>query len=176
MSDSLPDIIATCKSVLLQAYSPTGPQPPPKDTAPTAVRFFASMEGVPATWINPGGECPLLWVRLSHRFRSRLSDFPAAVVSDGNSNACLADIKRVACLEIGVGRCTSASMEADPDWKELEAEAELGLDDSRRIEASLGRILSELRTPQRAVAIDTVAPYGPEGGITAWTGLLFVQL
>jgi hypothetical protein len=67
-------------------------------------------------------------------------------------------------------------MDAEPDWDTLDNEAIMSLDDSWRIEQTLQAVTRRLRGPDRAVATDTVAPYGPAGGIIAWTGMAYVQL
>jgi hypothetical protein len=135
------------------------------------VRFFAGDGGLPSSLIPQGDDCeqPLLWVRAAHRYRFRPGAFPAAYVGDG---ACK-DSLRALAVEVGVGRCST--MEAEPDWDTLASEAEISLDDSWRIELALCMASGELRTPKRAVATDTVAPFGPEGGIIAWTGMAYVQ-
>lgn len=146
---------------------------PPDGGGTTDVRFFAGDGDLPASLIPQGDTCdqPLLWVRVAHRYRSKVADFPAAFVGDAPcGNAVL---WRVLAVEIGVGRCST--MEAEPDWDTLDTEATVSLDDSWRIEKVLCRVAAGLRSKKRAVATDTVAPYGPAGGIIAWTGMAYVQ-
>lgn len=142
---------------------------PPDGGGSTTVRFFAG-EGIPMeAWDAHNGDgCdnPFLWVRLLRRYRTR--EFPSPALS---ADAC--NLPRALAIEIGVGRC--AVVESEPDWDDYAREAEIALDDSWRIEKALCAAAGLLRAESYVVAIDTVAPYGPEGGVLAWTGASYVQ-
>ncbi|MCV6982093.1 hypothetical protein H7I53_17910 [Mycolicibacterium pulveris] len=156
-----------------QAFKPDGECPPVGGGSET-VRFFAGDDGVLAYWDPNGRGCedPFLWVRLWRRYRSSSKAFPAAVVA--NRNCRNKDTFAVVEVEIGVGRC--ASTEVNPKWSVLETEAEVSLDDSWRIETALRTAACRLQSETRAVATDTVAASGPEGGLIAWTGVAYVQI
>lgn len=143
---------------------------PPDGGGTTVVRFFAG-DGAPlAAWDahSQGGECktPFLWVRVKSRFRSL--HFPAPTV---DVYPCA--LPRVLAVEIGVGRC--AVVGAEPSWEDYATEAEVSLDDSWRIEKALCMAASALRATDHAVSVDTVTPYGPEGGVIAWTAAAYVE-
>ncbi|MCV7424340.1 hypothetical protein H7K45_27715 [Mycobacterium yunnanensis] len=170
--DDASDVVDAFLTAMREVFDPASPCPPDGGGS-TLVRFFAGDGDLPASLMpGPQSDCdPLLWVRVAHRFRSRDTDFPAAYVGDA---ACgHADIRRALAVEIGVGRYTT--MEADPDWDTLATEAEISLDDSWRIEKALCAVAARLRSKTRAVATDTVAPFGPQGGVIAWTGMAYVQ-
>lgn len=169
--DSASDVVDAFITAMREVFDPTSACPPDGGGS-TAVRFFAGDGDLPASLMpNAGsGDCdPLLWVRVAHRFRSRTTEFPAAYVAD---TPCT-DLTRVLAVEVGVGRCST--MEAEPDWDLLATEAEVSLDDSWRIEKVLCAVSARLRSKTRAVATDTVAPFGPSGGVIAWTGMAYVQ-
>jgi len=165
--------IVTVFIAAMRGYFAPDSECPPDGGGTTAVRFFAGDGALPA-WEPHGSGCdaPFLWVRAARRYRSKASKFPAAHVGDGPCGE--ADVIRVLAVEIGVGRCTS--MTDTPNWDTLADEAEISLDDSWRIEQALCWATKKLRQPNRAVATDTVEPFGPEGGIVAWTGMAFVQI
>lgn len=168
-------VIDVFLAVMGEVFDPAGSCPPPGGgRRRPPVRFFAG-DGALTGSVLPGVDCdPLVWVRASHRFRSRAADFPGAYVGDRGCAA--ADVFRVLAVEVGVARCTS--MEAEADWPLLHAEAVAGLDDSWRIETALCAAAGRLRQslPGRLVATDTVMPRGPEGGVILWSGLAHVQL
>jgi len=170
--DEASDVVNAFITAMRQAFDPAA-DCPPDGGGTTNVRFFAGDGELPSSLIPQGPKCkqPLLWVRVAHRFRSRVGDFPAAFVGDAPCGT--ADLRRVLAVEIGVGRCST--MEAAPKWDVLEDEATVSLDDSWRIEKVLCVVATRLRTKSRAVATDTVAPFGPQGGIIAWTGMAYVQ-
>lgn len=172
--DPAVEIIAAFTLGLRQGFDPAGPCPPDGGGS-TTVRFFAGDGALPA-W-NASSDCdePFLWVRAAHRYRSLPRSFPDPYT--GSPEDCTEQPFRVLAVEIGVGRCTT--MDAEPDWDTLDDEAITSLDDSWRIEQTLQAVTQRLRGPRRvadrAVATDTVAPYGPAGGIIAWTGMAYVQ-
>ncbi|MEU9805429.1 hypothetical protein [Mycobacterium sp. NPDC050853] len=171
--DSASDIVNVFISALRQGYDPSSRCPPPEVDVVPAVRFFASDGGVPKSWV-PFLGCesgPFLWVRVAMRYRARIKDFPAAFT--GGQTCADADVKRVLGVEIGVARCTE--MEAEPDWDTIAREAEISLDDSWRLETVLCAAAARLRRDGYAVATDTIAPDGPDGGLIAWTGMAYVS-
>lgn len=173
-SDGASDVVDAFITAMRQAFDPASVCPP-TGGGTTDVRFFASdNQGLPISLIPQGDSCkqPLLWVRVTHRFRSRPRDFPSPFTGDGGCAD--VDVRRAIGIEIGVGRCSS--MEADPDWDTLASEAEVSLDDSWRLERVLCAVATRLRSKERAVSTDTVMPLGPEGGIMAWLGSASVQL
>lgn len=170
--DPASDVVNVFVRAMKRAFNPDDAVQPPLGGGSTEVRFFAG-DGALPSWNPHGTGCdgPMLWVRVAHRYRSKVGAFPTAYVGDASCTN--ADVRRALAVEVGVGRCTT--MDASPDWGTLSEEAEISLDDSWRVEMALCSAMSELRGPQRAVALDTVAPFGPEGGLIAWTGMAYVQ-
>lgn len=136
----------------------------------TIVRLFACETTPLASWDanaeNDACAEPFLWVRLAQRYRSK--NFPEPMI---DTKPCSGE--RVAELEIGVGRCTS--LEAQTDWAAIAQETEVSIDDSWRIETALCAAAAKLSQDGHNAATDTVVPYGPEGGITAWSGIIYVS-
>lgn len=161
--------IDTFITALRKAFNPDDAVCKPLGGGSTTVYFLAGDGGLPP-W-NPNCDEPFLWVRAAHRYRARSSDFPTAYMGDKHCNT--PDLHRVLAIEIGIMRCTSLLDE--PDWQRLTNEANISLDDSWRIELALCTAANSWRRKDRPVATDTVAPYGPEGGVTAWTGMAYVQ-
>lgn len=116
-----------------------------------------------------GGE-PFIWVRLMRRYRSKA--FPQPYVG---GDPCSLPV--VAAVEIGVARC-AAVFNPECDWTAYEQEAEISLDDSRRIEFAMCRATALLKGSRCSdmVATDMVVPFGPEGGVIAWVGTLYVRV
>ncbi|CAA0134543.1 Uncharacterised protein [Mycolicibacterium vanbaalenii] len=147
---------------------------PPVGGGIDVVRMFAGDGALPAWDPQLAQEAMFLWVRVDRRYRSRTPDFPAAFVGDGPCDN--ADAFAVLAVEVGVARCTS--MDSECNWPLLAEEAQISLDDSWRLERVM-RAVRCLRSKERAVATDTVAPVGPEGpegGVVAWTGMAYVQI
>lgn len=167
-ADPAAEVVLTLTAVLREAFDPDGPCGAPEGGGTTVVRFFASDGGV--IWDAKCAQ-PHVWVRVDRRYRSRVGEFPRAFVGD---DPCGSGVLRVLAVEVGVARCSSA--DAAPKWDKLEREAQVSLDDSWRIESALCGAVKRLRRADRAVATDTVAPVGPEGGLIAWTGMVYVQL
>lgn len=168
-TDWVSDAVTTVIGAVKEGFDPDSECPPVGGGSAT-VRFF-TWEGAPlAAWDahNSGGEgCdePFLWVRLVSR--SRTVAFPQEEISSGPCKG-----QKMAPLEIGVGRCSA--LEGEVDWKQLAAEAEISLDDSWRLEQIMCRASRLLAEAGHAAGIDTIVPYGPEGGVTAWMGVLYV--
>lgn len=170
-TDLVDPVIDHVRTAMREVFDPDSTQPPIGGGS-TEVRLLAG-DAIPlAMWnahADEGCDEPFLWVRLARRFRSR--EFPAAEVAATPCGAPAA-----AMIEIGVGRC--AVMDAEPSWDQYAAEAEIALDDSWRIELALCRAASLVTGDHTAksAAVDDVVPFGPEGGVIAWTGNLYVQL
>lgn len=144
---------------------------PPKVGGTDSIRFFAG-DGAPlAAWdshVSQGCDEPFVWVRAMRRYRSRA--FPAPTVDAGPC-----DLPKVIAVEVGVGWC--AVIDQEPRWSDYEREALLSMDAAWRIEEALCAAATVLRrgASQRMVGTDTLAPYGPEGGVIAWTGVLYAS-
>lgn len=161
-------IINTITRSLRGGFTPDSVCPPPGGGS-TDIRFFAG-DGAPlAAWdahaSGQGCDDPFLWVRAMRRYRSKV--FPTPVL-DGSP----CELPKVIVIEIGVGRC--AVVDAEPTWDDYAREAEISLDDSWRIERVLCHASGILQRDGYLVSTDTIAPYGPEGGIIAWTGVVYV--
>lgn len=142
---------------------------PPKVGVTANVRRFAG-DGAPlAAWdshASQGCEEPFVWVRTMRRYRS--STFPAPTI---NTSPC--GLPRVVAVELGVGWC--AVVDQEPSWSEYATEADVSQDVSWRLEEALCMAARLISTEDggRAVGTDTIAPYGPEGGVIAWTAVLY---
>ena len=137
------------------------------------VQFFAG-DGIPLSYFQSftdgGNSCsPFLWVRLTSRFRTET--FPVPHVGPAPCG-----MPRAVKIETGISRC--AVNEAEPTRDELAREAEIELDDSNRVDLALcrGLNLAKKHGCVNMTAIETVIPFGPEGGIIAWLGLAYAQL
>jgi hypothetical protein len=149
---------------------------PPLGRGSTTIRTFAG-DATPLAVVDMHvsevgcGNTPFLWVRLVRRYRTQ--SFPQPYVGP---DGCAAQI--AVAVEIGVARCAAIQTEDGPDWKTLAEEAEISLDDSGRIELALCRA-SALMTASKCSdmqALDAVVPYGPDGGVIAWTGTLYAAV
>lgn len=162
------DVINAFITALREGFDPTS-NCPPDGGGSTDVRFFAGDAAPTAAWdahaAGSGCKQPFLWVRVVRRFRSKEFPTPTVVTS--------CELPRVIEVEIGVARC--ALTEQEPTWAEYATEAEISLDDSWRIELALCRARSLLSMHDFRVGTDTIVPFGPEGGIIAWSGVAFVQ-
>jgi hypothetical protein len=167
-ADPVVEVVAVVMGTLRDAFKPDSSFPPENGT--DIVRFFAGEGPATAAWDahtnDTGCDVPFLWVRVMRRYRTE--QLPAPAVRD---NPC--GLPRAVAIEVGVGRC--AVIEQEPDWGDYEAEASVSLDDSWRIELALCAAAKRLRADNYIVAADEISPYGPEGGIIAWTGIVYVQ-
>lgn len=165
--------ITAAVAAMKEAFTAESPQPP-LGGGSSKVRFFAGDAAPLAAWDAHRSECEcdeaFLWVRLMRRYRTQ--NFPTPYVGPDPCGAPIA-----IALEVGVGRCASMSLE-DCGWTEYENEAEISLDDSWRIELALCRAAGKMKQEHCAdlTAIDAVLPFGPEGGVIAWVGTMYVQL
>lgn len=171
-ADAAHEVVNTVMAAVREAFDPAS-EFPPVGGGSTTVRFFGG-DGLPIeAWDAhaDGTDCgdPFLWVRLARRYRTTAFPTPSLAPSPCGSPVALV-------IEVGVGRC--AVVGAQPTWEDYETEAEISLDDSWRVELALCRAASVLTSSLRAdnTAIDAVVPYGPEGGVIAWLGSLYVQL
>lgn len=167
--DGAREIVDIHMDALAELFSPNSPCPP-AGGGQAMVRFFGG-DAIPmAAWNahSQSGQCldPFLWVRVLRRYRT--ADFPGQTVS---VDACT--LPRVIQLEMGVGRC--ATVELEPSWQDYEAEAEVSLDDSWRMELALCRATAMVRKAGYVAGSDAIEPYGPDGGVVAWTGVSYVQ-
>ncbi|AVO21327.1 hypothetical protein PBI_MEGABEAR_17 [Mycobacterium phage Megabear] len=153
-----------------KAFKPDDAVAPPIGGGSVDVWTFAGDGALPDASVCKKGE-PFLWVRLDRRYRVRESQFPSAFV--GVEKCAVPDIQRAVAIEVGVARCTT--MDARPKRSVLEDEATIGIDDSWRVDLALCIAEKALRKAGHAVAVDTVAPMGPEGGLVAWSGMAYVQ-
>lgn len=172
MTDAAHEVINAVMSAMRWAFDPASEQPPVGGGS-TTVRFFGG-DGLPIeAWDAhaAGTDCddPFLWVRLARRYRAET--FPQQALAPAPCGLPVAVV-----VEVGVGRC--AVVEAQPSWEDYETEAEVSLDDSWRVELALCRAASAITRQDiaTATAIDAITPYGPEGGVIAWLGSLYVQL
>lgn len=158
-------------TALLQVYDPES-ECPALGGGTTDVRFFAGDGPALATFdahTSSGKNCgvPFVWVRVARRYRTK--NFPAPVLDE--DPAC--GTRKVLAIEVGVARC--AVVELQPTWAKYAAEAEVSLDDSWRIEGALCVAGGILRKAGHTVAVDTINPYGPEGGIIAWFANAYID-
>lgn len=144
---------------------------PPIGGGTNVVRFFGGdaipLDTFEAHQDEAGCDTPMLWVRVMRRYRS--DAFPSPFVG---VNPC--GVPRAVAIEVGVARC--AFSEAFPVWDWYARQAEIGLDDSWRIELALCRAIGKLSGESQTATSDLIVPYGPEGGVVAWLGTLYVQL
>lgn len=149
---------------------------PPLGGGTTTVRPFAG-DATPLAAVDLHindfgcGADPFLWVRLARRYRSQ--NFPQPYLG---ADGCRSQV--VIAVEVGVARCAVIAAGDGPDWKALEEEAEISLDDSGRIELALchaSSLMIESKCSDMQ-AIDAVVPYGPDGGVIAWTGTLYAAV
>ena len=178
MSDPIPDpaldVVDAFIAALLKVFNPTpaNSAEAPLGGGTTTVRFVAGNTVPLALWDAhaQGTNCrePFVWVRVVSSFHSRA--IPAATVTVGNC-----DLPEVLRIEIGVARCSSLGYDdGTVDWDAQRLEAEYSMDDRRRI--NLAMCVAKRRLKNHAVALDTLVPQGPDGGIYAWAGTAFVGL
>ena len=170
-TDPASEIVSAVMEALRAAFDPASECPPVGGGKDAVVRFFGG-DGIPmAAWNahtnDEGCDYPFLWVRVLRRYRT--NNLPTPTI---DTTAC--GLSRAIALEMGVGRC--ATVEVDPTWQEYAAEAEISLDDSWRIEQALCYAGTLCRNKLGyASATDQITPYGPEGGVVAWMGTIYVE-
>lgn len=167
--DQASEAITVVMNVVRLVFDPDA-ECPPIGGGSKDVRFFTWAGAPLAAWdahtVN-GENCaqPFLWVRLDMRYRTL--SFPEETPNVGNCSG-----QPVIVLEIGVGRCST--MEAETDWATIAREAEVSLDDSWRIEKIMCAATNRLVDKGFQVSAESIIPYGPEGGVSAWSGMIRV--
>jgi len=165
VTDPAEPIINAFTTALKAAFNPNDANQPPLGGGSTTVRFMAGDVVPLELWdANASGtECaePILWVRVMRRSRARDMSIERA-----QPTPC--GLLRFIDIEIGVGRC--AVMGETVDWGAIAREAEISLDDSFRIDLALCMAAGMLRDDGHQFAVGTVVPYGPAGGVIAWSG------
>ncbi|QFP94640.1 hypothetical protein I5G59_gp20 [Mycobacterium phage LilMcDreamy] len=163
MPDPAIEVVSVVMDAVGEAFAtPTGPAP--------TVRFFAGDGPALSAWdshASQGCAEPFIWVLASRRYRSQT--FPAPSI---DTNPC--GLIRVLQLQVGVGRCVN--VDEIPNWSAMESEAARSLADSYAIEQALCSAAKHLGDLGAQTGVDTLLPYGPEGGVTAWTGVIYVSL
>jgi hypothetical protein len=169
-TDPAREVIEAVGAALKVAFPVTG-EHQPEGGGSDLVRFMAGDTLPLAAWnAHTAGGCgdPLLWVRLMRRYRSK--DFPAPSIEASSCGRPVA-----LAIEVGVARC--AVMDPEPHWDDYQREAIVSLDDSWRIEMALCHAAGCLKRDKNLNAsTDTIVPFGPEGGVIAWSGVLYVHL
>lgn len=148
---------------------------PPLGGGTEHVRFFGG-DSIPfAAWNSHASSCgcnePLVWARVVRRYRS--GGLPEERF--GGPNAGCVD-PRAITVEAGVMRC--AITDPEPSWDDLEREAMVQLDDSYRLDVALCRAMGCAEVEGMAISTLLAAgePFGPEGGVLAWTQWIHAQL
>lgn len=166
MPDNAREIITTAQAVLLEFFGPDAAVKAKVGTV-NEVRLFAG-DGIPlAAWNSIGG-CGdvFVWVRAVRRYRTRA--FPTPTI-----DAAPCGLSKAIALEVGVASC--ASMDESPRWEDYAREADESMDTAWRLEEALCVLSRRLKRDdsERLTGVDTVTPYGPDGGVLAWTGVLY---
>ena len=154
-------IIQIVREAMAMVFSPTS-ECPPLGGGSEKIWFFAA-DGAPINEVDCNN--PFLWVRLASRFRTGQFPNPQAIVSPCGSPEAIS-------VECGVARCATTE-EASLD--QYADEAAISLDDSWRLN-KIPCLVSGMLGGENNVAHETVTPYGPEGGVIAWTTTLFISI
>lgn len=162
------DIVNVFVTAMREAFDPAS-NCPPLGGGSTDVRFFGG-EALPlSAWSQINCKQPFLWVRVAQRFRtSEMKRFTTPSIEANPIG-----LRSVIAIEIGVGRC--ALTNAKPTWDQWAHEAEVSLDDSWRLDRAVCRAVGLLKPLQAIAGKDAILPYGPDGGVIAWTGQVYVQ-
>ena len=169
-TDPAMEVIATMIGAMAEVFRPDQ-QCLPRVGATTDIRFLAGDTAPIEAWDShksQGCDEPMVWVRIMRRYRSR--EFPTVTLKTSPCKAL-----RVVALEVGVAWC--ANVEEEPSWADLARQAEESQDTTWRIEEALCMASALLAgdDAQRHVGTDIIAPWGPEGGVIAWTGVLYAD-
>ena len=166
MPDNAREVIDTASAVLLEFFGPREVAPALVGKVDT-VRLFAG-DGIPlAAWNSiTGCNDVFAWVRVMRRYRTR--QFPNPTI---DASPC--GLLKAVAVEVGVASC--ASMDESPRWSDYAREADESMDTAWRLEEALCMMSHRLRADdsERLTGVDTVTPYGPDGGVLAWTGILY---
>ena len=167
-TDPVLGVIDTVSAALLDAF--TGEQCPPRVGQAPAVRFFAGDSAPLTAWDSHASQgcTPFVWVRLMRHYLS--TTFPTPSISTSPCGAI-----NVVAIELGVGWC--AVIDEQPAWDQYQAEFLDSTDVRWRMGMAMCRAAAQLGkdVEGRQVGTDTLAPYGPEGGVIAWTGVMYVS-
>jgi hypothetical protein len=171
-NDQASNVVNTVIAALLRAFNPNDAVMAPLGGGSETVHFVAGDVVALELWDAHTNQTdcdePFLWVRMTRRYR--FTHFPTAETGEVNCT-----MPRAVSLEVGVGRCSQLSPEVD--WSVMQTESEVSLDDSFRIELALCEAVRTLQKGQdRLVAIGEITPFGPEGGVVAWSATLHVKL
>lgn len=161
------EVVTAARDAMLEFFGPRDTAPAIVGTVDT-VRLFAG-DGIPlAAWNSIQGCGDVFaWVRVVRRYRTRA--FPTPTI---DTSPC--GLLKAVAVECGVASC--ASMEESPRWTDYEREAVESLDTAWRIEEALcmaSKRLLRADDSERLTGVDTITPYGPDGGVLAWTGILY---
>lgn len=173
MADPAQDVLVHLIRSLRTAFDPQAANPP-VGGGTANVRFFAG-DSIPlAAWDAHAEGCgcnePFLWVRLVQRYRTK--NFPEPFRGAARCN------ETSSALEIEVGAARCAIVKEEPEWCDWEKEAAVNLDDSRRVDAALCHAMACARDADDVglTAIGPVVPWGPNGGVIAVYGTVWVQV
>jgi hypothetical protein len=171
VNDEASNVVNSFIAAMLAAFNPNDAVMPPLGGGSETVRFLAGDVIPLELWDahTDASNCnePFLWVRMTRRFRT--VSFPSAETGEVDCN-----MPRVISLEIGVGRCSA--LQAEVNWPEIQTEAEISLDDSWRVELALCHVVTQMKEQGRMIAIGEIVPFGPEGGVIAWSATAHVKL
>lgn len=151
---------------------------PPVGPGTERVRVFAG-DAAPLSAVDMHNEdcggCgndPFLWIRLMRRYPTDMDRFPGATLGQSPCGNIMA-----VAIEVGIARC-AAVFDDNCDWTAYESEAEISLDDSWRLQMALCMATGLLKDSEcsDATTLDSIIPYGPEGGVIAWIGTLYVRV
>ena len=168
--DPASDVITTFTNALAAAYNVGSSCPPDGLTTTPEVYFFggdsAPLEAWNAHTADPGCDVPFLWVRFAGRYRTR--NFPEPV-----TGAVECGVPSAIEVELGVGWCATIDGVSPSDYA---GDAEASLIHSWRLDRARECAVATLREDNHKIALDIIAPYGPEGGIMAWMTSTHVSL
>ena len=154
-------VIQTVLAIMRDLFSPKSSCPPLGGGSERV--WFLAGDCAPIEEVNCSQ--PFLWVRLAARYHSEGFPDVSVVVSPCGA-------PEVLVVEVGVARC--ASME-DPNFDDYTNEAAVSLDDCWRLSRMQCALARELNN-EHQVGADTITPYGPEGGVIAWTSTLDISV
>lgn len=161
-ADPASAVITEVMNAMKAVFDPASPCPPVGGGS-KVVMFFAG-DGAPIDEVNC--DRPTLWVRLVARFKSVIFPEPAPMVSPCGG-------LDVIQIELGIVRCSR--MGGDITRAQQSVESEIALDDSWRLGKVMCAVASVL-DPATNIGTDMVVPYGPEGGLIAWTTNMYVSV
>lgn len=158
--DPASNAITTLITAMKAVFSPDA-DCPPIGGGSEDVYFYAG-EGAPIDEV--GCESPFLWVRLAARYRSEVFPDPSVTVSPCGA-------LEVITVELGVARCVSMEPTKESDRRE----AVISLDDSWRLGKAMCTASATLSSNHQ-VGTDMINPYGPQGGVVAWSSNIYISV